>query len=161
MKNLVCYCKIKVFVWCRLFCLIWVNRCTFKFCCALTDVMRCQILFQLLLQLISECSILRITGTKIDTCCQSLYKDCWVFFMYGVSINEYKMCVNFRSLTSIQDRQVACYSVSCRERHNLGTAIWHHFIDAISVLWRHWLVDRKGIWPVKTSASKPPGMAVK
>jgi len=31
--------------------------------------------------------------------------------------------VNVRSLTSIQDRQVACYSISCKEQHNIGIAI--------------------------------------
>jgi len=37
------------------------------------------------------------------------------------------MLVNVRCLRDIQDRQVACYSVSCKERPNIGNGIWHYF----------------------------------
>jgi len=42
----------------------------------------------------------------------------WYVYKYTQSMH-----VNVRCLRDIQDRQVACYSVSCKERHNIGTGI--------------------------------------
>ena len=32
------------------------------------------------------------------------------------------LCERFRNLSSVQDREICCYSISCKEQHNIGTS---------------------------------------
>jgi len=48
------------------------------------------------------------------------------FYLYWVFTRVSEPCHRcvwyFRNLSSVQDREICCYSISCKEQHNIGTS---------------------------------------
>jgi hypothetical protein len=43
-----------------------------------------------------------------------------VYFVKHILIFFYTTILSFRNLSSVQDREICCYSISCKEKQNIG-----------------------------------------